>query len=137
MLDNLVECWHIDYYRNPDTQARTAPATERKVYDSRARSSRQYSCYCRRGSVQPARFAQSLAQQISERIPEFGPPLSRSQSRSVRSQDAETARRPSGVTATATTSPIWAWRGGDGVLPARFCARQSAVFASQTSSVWG
>jgi hypothetical protein len=27
----------------------------------------------RRGSVQPARFAQSLAQQIGERIPEFGP----------------------------------------------------------------
>src|SRR5271166_3906235 len=34
-------------------------------------------------------------------------PLSRSQSRSVRSTEAETARRPSGVTATALTQFVW------------------------------
>jgi len=34
-------------------------------------------------------------------------PLSRSHSRSVRSSEAEAARRPSGVTATARTGPVW------------------------------
>jgi hypothetical protein len=34
-------------------------------------------------------------------------PLSRSQSRSVRSCEPETARRPSGVTATALTQLVW------------------------------
>ena len=36
-------------------------------------------------------------------------PLSRSQSRSVWSSEPETARRPSGVTATALTRPVWPW----------------------------
>jgi hypothetical protein len=56
--------------------------------------------------VQPFRTAQHCAE-ASQKNVAIPVPLSSSHTLSVRSYEAETARRPSGVTAKASTRPAW------------------------------